>query len=49
MQELGDARAESLGVIAAPTFVLNGRIVAVGIPHITWLMKALREQIRHSL
>lgn len=45
MQQLGDARAESLGVIAAPTFVLNGRIVAVGIPRTEWLLRTLREWI----
>jgi len=45
MQQLGNARAESLGVIAAPTFVLNGRIVAVGIPRKEWLVKTLREWV----
>ena len=45
VQQLGNARAESLGVIAAPTFVLDGRIVAVGIPRTEWLVRTLREWI----
>jgi predicted DsbA family dithiol-disulfide isomerase len=45
MRQLGETRAESLGIIAAPTFVLDGRIVAVGIPHTEWLLRTLREWI----
>lgn len=43
VQQLGNARADALGVIAAPTFVLDGRIVAVGIPRTEWLLKTLYE------
>ena len=43
MRQLGETRAESLGIIAAPTFVLDGRIVAVGVPRTEWLLKTLRE------
>lgn len=45
LQQLGETRAESLGVIAAPTFVLDGRIVAVGITRTEWLVRTLREWI----
>lgn len=43
IRQLGDCRAESLGVIAAPTFALDGRIVAVGVPRTEWLLRTLRE------
>jgi predicted DsbA family dithiol-disulfide isomerase len=48
LQQLGNDRAVSLGVIAAPTFVLDGRIVAVGLPRTEWLVRTLREWIDHA-
>lgn len=48
VKQLGSTRAEFLGVIAAPTFVLDGRIVAVGLPRTEWLVRTLREWIDHA-
>lgn len=36
-------RARTLGVIVAPAFVLNGTIIAVGVPRKTWLVAKLQE------
>lgn len=43
VKELGSARAEFLGIFAAPTFALDGRVVAVGIPRTEWLVRTLHE------
>ena len=36
-------RARALGVIVAPAFVLNGTIIAVGVPRKGWLVAKLQE------
>jgi hypothetical protein len=36
-------RAQALGVVIAPAFVLNGKIIAVGVPRKGWLVAKLRE------
>jgi len=36
-------RAQALGVIVAPAFVLNGKIIAVGVPRKAWLVAKLQE------
>jgi hypothetical protein len=36
-------RARTLGVIVAPAFVLNGTIIAVGVPRKGWLVAKLQE------
>lgn len=41
-------RARTLGVIAFPAFVLNGNVLAVGIPRKEWLMRLLRQQCLYS-
>lgn len=40
-------RAQALGVIAFPAFVLNGNVLAVGVPRKEWLMRLLRQQCPH--
>lgn len=37
------ARAEDLGLVVLPAFVLNGRVLAVGVPRKEWLFRQLRE------
>ncbi len=36
-------RAQALGVIVEPAFVLNGKIIAVGVPRKAWLVAKLQE------
>ena len=36
-------RAQALGVIVAPAFVLDGTIIAVGVPRKEWLVAKLQE------
>jgi len=36
-------RAQALGVIVSPAFVLNGTIIAVGVPRKGWLVAKLQE------
>ncbi|WP_447979971.1 hypothetical protein [Candidatus Nitrospira bockiana] len=36
-------RADVLGILITPAFVLNGRIIAVGVPRGEWLMRKLCE------
>lgn len=40
------ARAESLGLVVLPAFVLNGKVLAVGVPRKDWLIRQLRERHR---
>jgi predicted DsbA family dithiol-disulfide isomerase len=35
--------ADSLGILAFPAFLLDGRILATGIPRKDWLLAKLRE------
>lgn len=44
----GQERARALGIIIVPAFVLNGTLVAVGIPRREWLVKKLREHSQRS-
>lgn len=36
-------RAQTLGIIVTPAFVLNGTIIAVGVPRKGWLIAKLQE------
>lgn len=36
-------RAEALGITVMPAFVLNGKIIAVGVPRKEWLVAKLQE------
>ncbi len=36
-------RARTLGILIAPSFVLNGELVAVGVPRKEWLLCSLRK------
>ena len=36
-------RAKALGIIAVPAFVLDGEVVAVGVPRKEWLVRELRD------
>ncbi len=36
-------RAEELGITVMPAFVLNGKIIAVGVPRKEWLVAKLQE------
>mgnify|MGYP001570563903 FL=1 len=42
LPEAGE-RAQALGVIVAPAFVLDGTIIAVGVPRKEWLVAKLQE------
>ncbi|MBI4400725.1 MAG: thioredoxin family protein [Nitrospirae bacterium] len=37
-------RAQALGVVVLPAFVLNGKVIAVGVPRKEWLVRKLRER-----
>jgi hypothetical protein len=39
-------RAEHLGLVVLPAFVLNGKVLAVGVPRKEWLFRQLRERVR---
>ncbi len=39
-------RAEHLGLLVLPAFVLNGKVLAVGVPRKEWLFRQLRECVR---
>jgi hypothetical protein len=45
IQSLPEAneRARARGVIVAPAFILNGTIIAVGVPRKDWLVAKLQE------
>ncbi len=38
------ARAQSIGITTLPAFVLNGSLLAVGVPRREWLMRQLCER-----
>lgn len=41
-------RAQALGVIALPAFVLDGNLLVVGVPRREWLMRLLRDRMQHE-
>ncbi len=42
VHQVAEERAQILGIIAAPAFVLDGQILAVGVPSREWLARRLR-------
>lgn len=42
-------RARALGVVTFPAFVLNGKVLTVGVPQKEWLMRAILERTRHEM
>ncbi|WP_447974480.1 hypothetical protein [Nitrospira sp. Kam-Ns4a] len=43
IRDCEEDRARVLGILIAPSFVLNGELIAVGIPRKEWLIRALCE------
>lgn len=41
-------QAQSLGIITLPAFVLNGELLAVGVPRKEWLIRQLRARAQHG-
>jgi hypothetical protein len=35
-------QAEALGIVTLPAFVLDGQVIAVGVPRLEWLLEKLR-------
>jgi predicted DsbA family dithiol-disulfide isomerase len=42
VHQAAEERAQILGIIVAPAFVLDGQILAVGVPSREWLARRLR-------
>ncbi len=39
----GAERAKKLGIVTMPAFVLDGRLISVGVPRKTWLEQKIRD------
>lgn len=42
IRDCEEDRARTLGILITPSFVVNGELVAVGVPRKEWLIRTLR-------